>query len=261
MNNVAVGTAKATGHYLGDDNHEPSIAYETFAIEMPTAVTVTCGPGPFVYTGSPFTPCTASATGSWQLPPGDVPVTYSGNLNAGTATASASFVGLSGSADFVIAKDASRTTVTCPASATYTGLPLTPFSGEASGVGMAAVPRAAGYTGNVDVGTAAASASWPGDLNHTESSGTATFAITKAPSTVAVSCPTSPSTYTGTAQTPCTAKASGPGMADVPLNVTYFGNVNAGTATASASWWARRTWPARAARRPFRSPRPCPPRR
>ncbi len=236
VNNVAVGTAKATAHYPGDDNHEPSIAYGTFAIEMPTAVTVTCGPGPFVYTGSPVTPCSATATGSWQLPPRDVPVTYSGNLNAGTATASASFVGLSGSADFVITKAASTTTVTCPASAAYTGLPLTPCSAEASGVGMTAVPRTPDYTGNVDVGTAAASASWPGDLNHTGSSGTATFAITKAASTVAVSCPTSPSTYTGAAQTPCTAKASGPGMADVPLTVTYSGNVNAGTATASASW-------------------------
>ncbi|MHA6523527.1 hypothetical protein [Tessaracoccus sp. G1721] len=235
-NNVAVGTATATGYFPGDANHDGSMASGTFAIEMPTAVTVDCGPGPFVYTGSALTPCTARATGSWQLAPRDVPVTYTDNLNAGTATASASFVGLSGSAQFAIAKAPSTTTVACPASAAYTGLPMTPCSASATGVGMAAVSRTPSYTGNVNVGTATASASWAGDVNHTGSSGTGTFVITKAASTVAVTCPSSPLTYTGSAQMPCTAKATGPGMTDLPLTVTYSANVNAGTATASASW-------------------------
>jgi len=52
---------------------------------------------------------------------------------------------------------------------------------------------------------------------------------------VTVSCPANV-TYNGAAQAPCTAKATGVGMSDVTLTVSYANNTNAGTATASASW-------------------------
>jgi hypothetical protein len=57
-----------------------------------STATVTCAPGPFVYNGSPKTPCTATVTGAGGLSQ-SLPVTYSNNTNAGTATASASFAG------------------------------------------------------------------------------------------------------------------------------------------------------------------------
>src|SRR5438876_8911136 len=45
-------------------------------------------------------------------------------------------------------------------------------------------------------------------------------------------------TYTGSAQTPCTAAASGVGMSpvDVSGSLSYANNIAAGAATAAASW-------------------------
>jgi hypothetical protein len=53
---------------------------------------------------------------------------------------------------------------------------------------------------------------------------------------VSVTCAAGPFTYNGSAQTPCSAKATGAGGLDVTLTVSYADNVNAGTATASASY-------------------------
>jgi hypothetical protein len=65
----------------------------------------------------------------------------------------------------------------------------------------------------------------------------ASFEITKATSTVTVSCPTTPQTYTGTSQTPCTARATGAGGLDVDVtSVTHTSNVDVGTASASAEY-------------------------
>ena len=63
--------------------------------------------------------------------------------------------------------------------------------------------------------------------------------IGQASSTVTIDCSAgAPYTYTGSAQTPCTAKASGVGMTDVSLtgSLLYSDNTNAGTAGASVSW-------------------------
>jgi len=65
---------------------------------------------------------------------------------------------------------------------------------------------------------------------------TGTFTIAKATSTVTVNCPASV-IYSGSAQMPCTAKASGVGLSDdVTLTVSYSNNANLGIAEASASW-------------------------
>ena len=101
---------------------------------------------------------------------------------------------------------------------------------------MSDVTLTVSYTGNINVGTATANASWTGDDNHEGSAGSGSFDITKASSAVTVSCPVSV-VYTGMEQTPCTAKASGVGIeSDVTLTVSYTGNINVGTATANASW-------------------------
>ena len=57
----------------------------------PSTTTVTC-PSSLAYTGSGLTPCTAVVTGSGGLNQ-SLAVTYSNNINAGTATASASYPG------------------------------------------------------------------------------------------------------------------------------------------------------------------------
>jgi hypothetical protein len=82
---------------------------------------------------------------------------------------------------------------------------------------------------------AQAFASYAGDANHTISNDSATFAIEKASSAAAVTCPAS-TTYTGSAQTPCEGKATGAGGLNQTLTVSYTDNTNAGTAQASASF-------------------------
>jgi hypothetical protein len=67
------------------------------------------------------------------------------------------------------------TTVSCPVSVAYTGAPQTPCTASVTGpgLGLALTPT---YTGNI-VGTATASASYPGSAGYLPSSGSATFTI------------------------------------------------------------------------------------
>jgi len=134
-------------------------------------------------------------------------------------------------------------TVACAAGAphTYTGAAQTPCTAEATGAGMSAVDVTASliYADNTNAGAATATASWAGDANHADSTGTGGFAIDPAESTVTVACAAgAPHTYTGAAQTPCTAEATGAGMSavDVTGSLVYADNTNAGAATATASW-------------------------
>jgi hypothetical protein len=104
--------------------------------------------------------------------------------NAGDYTASASFAGdanhtgSSDSKDYTIAPASSVTTVTCPASVVYTGAPLTPCTAVATGAGSLNVSLSVSYLNNVNPGVATANASYPGDPNHTGSSGSSSFVIT-----------------------------------------------------------------------------------
>ncbi|GFE56990.1 S8 family serine peptidase [Geobacter sp. AOG1] len=62
------------------------------------------------------------------------------------------------------------------------------------------------------------------------------FTISQASSSTVVTCSAGPFTYNGAAQTPCTAQMSGAGGLSQSLPVSYSNNINAGTATASASF-------------------------
>jgi hypothetical protein len=93
------------------------------------------------YTGSAIEPCTATVTGAGGLNQ-SLTVTYANNINAGTATASASFAGdanhngSSDSKNFTIEKAASVTSVICPASVIYNGAAQTPCSAAVTGAGV-----------------------------------------------------------------------------------------------------------------------------
>src|SRR5207237_3446628 len=69
------------------------------------------------------------------------PVTYTNNLNAGSATAAATYAGdanhdsSTGNGGFTIAKASSTTTVNCPASQTYTGAAIEPCTASVTGTG------------------------------------------------------------------------------------------------------------------------------
>jgi hypothetical protein len=78
----------------------------------------------------------------------------------------------------------STTVVTCPPEVEYTGLALTPCSVLVTGVGGLSLTPDPVYTDNTNVGTANASYTYAGDLNHTGSSDSQDFEITFVPVTI-----------------------------------------------------------------------------
>jgi hypothetical protein len=100
----------------------------SFTINPATSVTtVTCSPSSVTYTGAAQTPCTAAVTGANLNQ--SVAVTYSSNLHAGTATATATYngdtdhSGSTKSVNFTINKANPVITWPTPASFTY-GTPI-----------------------------------------------------------------------------------------------------------------------------------------
>ena len=91
-------------------------------------------------------------------------------------------------------------------------------------------------TNNVNAGTATANASYAETANYKGSSDSETFTIGKADTTTTVTCTAGPFTYNGSAHTPCSADVTGPNNLNETLTVSYPNNVNAGTATANASY-------------------------
>jgi hypothetical protein len=144
----------------------------------PTTTAASC-PTSVAYTGSALTPCSAIASGaglSQSLSPA-----YSANVNAGTATATASFaasgnyLGSNGSATFQITPASTVANVSCPAGVLYTGAPLTPCTGSVTGPGLS-LSVTPTYASNV-VGTATATVSYSGGGNYAPSSASRTFQI------------------------------------------------------------------------------------
>jgi hypothetical protein len=149
---------------------------------VPTVGGITCSPSSVTYDGLAKTPCTATVTGTGLST--SVPVTYTNNIHAGTATASFNYAGsgtyapASGSTTFTITPNSTTTTVTCsPVSMVATGQPFTPCTATVTstdGLNLTGTPT---YVNNVAVGTATASYTYPGDADHTSSTGSANFSI------------------------------------------------------------------------------------
>lgn len=241
LDNINAGTATASATFDGDGNHTGSSDSTTFEIaKAPSSVSVTCTDA--TYTGAPLEMCTATVSGVGTGVTQAVTWVYSNNINAGTAHATATYAGdanhhgSSGEGTFSIAKASSSGSLLCPVSITYTGSALEPCTATATGAGDLNESLTVSYTDNINAGTAHATATYAGDDNHNGSDGTSSFTIDKAPSTVTVTCTGAPFVYTGAAYTPCAASATGAGDLNEPLTVTYSDNINAGTATASATY-------------------------
>jgi hypothetical protein len=238
---LAAGACTVRASQAGNANYEAAQDVDrSFQIaKAATTTTVNCSGG-LIYNGSTQTPCIATATGAGGLSQ-SLTVIYTDNTNAGTASAAASFAGddnHTGSNDsktFQIAKASSTTAVTCAGGNVYNGSPLTPCAAAVTGAGGLNTSAQVSYADNTGAGTATASASYAGDDNHEASSDSKQFSIARAASTVTLTCPAGV-TYDGSAQTPCSASVSGAGGLSQTLTVNYLNNVNAGTATASASY-------------------------
>ena len=183
--NTNAGSASVVFTFAGDANHSGSSAGKSFTIsKASSAVALTCTLS-VVFTGSARTPCTASVSGPGGLSASVAP-SYSGNTNAGAATAQAVFAGdanhVSAAAPvrtFVISKAASVTVVSCPSSVVFTGSALTPCTVSVTGAGGLSVAPVAVYSANTGVGTATAAYTYAGDANHAGSQASRTFTITK----------------------------------------------------------------------------------
>ena len=156
-NNVNAGAATADASFAGDANHTISAATQAgFTIDKAASTTTITCPMNVTYTGSPLTPCSATATGAGGLncPDGDLRK----QLNAGTATADATSVGdanhngsTATQATFTIDKAPSTTTVTIVGGPfTYTGAVQTPATVSVSGVGGLSLAPTADYADNTN---------------------------------------------------------------------------------------------------------------
>ena len=238
--NTNAGTATATASYEGDGTHKPSSATTTFVIaKAPSVVSVSCMDG--TYTGKPLDLCSAKVTGAGGLDQTLTPA-YSDNVNAGQATASASYGGdanhdpSKGAAMTTIKKAASQVEVRCAVEkVTYDGSAHDVCSARVTGPALDAVLPVS-YDDNKNVGTVTVSATFPGDDNHAESAASATFAISPAASVTTISCSNEPQTYDGSAHRPCTATVTGAGGLAKSVEVAYENNVDAGTARVTAQY-------------------------
>ncbi|HWS89856.1 MAG TPA: Ig-like domain-containing protein [Pyrinomonadaceae bacterium] len=247
---VAVGTYQVLASFDGDANHEPASDTATIIINKATS-TVTVTADDATYDGQPHG-ATAVANGAGGLDQ-TLAVTYAGRngtnyppsqtppTNAGFYTASASFGGDANhdgddaSADFTISKATAVISVT-PYNVTFDGQPHT-STGTATGVNN--TPLAGlDLTGTTHTGARTYDDIWTFNDptgNYDDATGTVTNTIAKATSAVTVTCPPGV-TYTGEAQTPCTANVTGAGGLNESVSVTYQNNVNAGQASAGATY-------------------------
>lgn len=241
-NNTNFGTATASYTFTGDANHTGSNDSRNFVINK-AAVTATAGGGSATYDGATKTPSACVVTGAYtgDLTCANSPASVGPGAGTTTINPVVSGTGLSNfditpvTGSYTISKAPSTTTVTCPTNVTYTGLALTPCSATVTGAGGLNQSVTVVYGNNTNAGTATASASYVGDANHEGSSDSKNFTIDPAASVTTVSCPASV-TYNGSAQTPCTATATGAGGLNQSLTVSYTNNTDAGTATANASF-------------------------
>jgi hypothetical protein len=242
--NFDAGNATADASYDGDNNYLSSTATQSgFVIDKTTSTTaVTCSLPSVTYNGSAQTPCTATVVGAGGLGQ-SIDVLYSPNTDAGSVSATANYVGDPnhyGSSDqsgFTIVPATSTTTVTCSVSSTpYNGSEQTPCTAQVTGDGGLSQSLDVQYSPNTDAGSVLASANYPGDPNHDNSSDSSGFAIDAVTSTTTVTCSVSSVTYDGSIQTPCSASVSGAGGLSQPLDVQYSPNTDAGSVSASADY-------------------------
>jgi hypothetical protein len=174
---ISQGTLAATNY---------TITFTSNTLDITQAVArVTAGNGTKVY-GTPGGPITASASGFLAADGITVSATRAAGENVGSYVTTATAAGAALAnynvtfvpGSFTITPAASKVTVSCPASVTFTGSALTPCTATFVTANGLSGPLTVSYTNNTVVGTATASATYAGDANHTGSIGASSFSIT-----------------------------------------------------------------------------------
>jgi hypothetical protein len=181
------GTYPVTASCPGGGNYTATtnVSAGSFVIN-PATQTVAVNNSPVTYDGNPHAAtvaCSSGGASSNVLTGGAATQTSAGSYAVTAdcaATANYNSLTAAPAGNFVINTASSTTTVTCPASVTYTGLPQTPCSAAVTGAGGLNQSLTVNYTNNTNVGTAGASASYAGDANHTGSSDSKSFTINPA---------------------------------------------------------------------------------
>ena len=233
--NINAGTATVTvmgeGNYSGSKDVEFTIVPKTITTSMLSYLNGTS------YTGSAQTPAITVKNGSTELKSGtDYTVSYSDNVNAGTATVTVTGKGNytgSASRSFAISKvSASGFTIDPIASQTYTGSAITPsvtatWNGKTLTSGT---DYSVSYSYNTSAGTATATISGTGNFN-----GSKSVNFTIAPKDISSGMTFSgltDRTYSGSSQTQTVKVTWGTRTlsSGTDYSVSYSDNINAGTA-------------------------------
>lgn len=197
--------------------------------------------------GSPYTFGAVPAAGCTVMDPENstasaLPAISPDNGDVGQHTATCTYTSASGltataSATYTVTPATPSISLICedavydgnahPCSAAVLGVDKQPISGASAGITYSP-------DDTVDAGTVQATASYDGGGNYTGAKTSTSFVISKASSSVGVSC--DPATYTGTALTPCSATVSGPGIVTGSATLQYSNNIDAGTASVTATY-------------------------
>ena len=189
------------------------------------------------YTGSAITPTITVKDGTKTLVNGtDYSVSYSNNVNAGTATVTITGKGkYSGTKNVtftIISKSISGATVSSIGNQTYTGSAITPAITVKDGTKtlVNGTDYSVSYSNNVNVGTATVTITGKGKYSGTKN---VTFTIISKSISGATVSSIGNQTYTGSAITPTITVKDGTKtlVNGTDYSVSYSNNVNAGTAT------------------------------
>jgi hypothetical protein len=154
------GTCILTASQSGNDNYSAAdnVERDVQAAKAASASKVNC-PDSVPFDGDAKTPCSATVTGIGGLSHA-LPVSYTNNTHAGTASASASYAGdddHNGSDDsttFTINKAASASKVNCPDSVPFDGSEQKPCTAAVTGAGGLNESLDVTYSDNTNAGTA-----------------------------------------------------------------------------------------------------------
>ncbi len=242
-NNVNAGAATATitatpgGNYEGSASRAFTIGKKALAASMVAAIP------DLTYTGAALTPALSVTDGSPSaIKPPDYTVSYADNVDAGTATVTIAATGngnYRGAVDvhFTIGKKALDATMIAEiAAVVYNGAAHTPAVAVTDGNPSAikASDYTVSYQNNRNAGTAAVTITAAEGGNYKGSASRA-FTIEKKALSNDMIAALPDTTYNGAAHTPALTVTDGaPGIiATSDYTVSYTGNVNAGTATAT----------------------------